>query len=276
MAKPIPFRYGRGRCIFCTRQPPDVIISKEHVFGQWLRELFPRPADITHTLGVLEWKSSPGRSIPKETNVHRQGHSGTRKIRHVCKHCNETWLSNNVEKVAQPILIPLVSGDQVELNAAMQLILATWATKTAMTAEHLHPSKVVIHQDERTWLRKNLLPPVGWNVWIGKYHGTAWSELAIRQHAGKLRIPTIDNGTLNEHNFQLTILGMRRLVFVVVSSSWPQMQKVIAALGAPILGLSQIWPVVQPLTVWPNPAILTDADIEQIPAHLPRVAELSV
>jgi hypothetical protein len=208
--------------------------------------------------------------------VNRQGHSGTRKIRHVCKTCNETWLSNQIETIAQPFLISLINGDQTEINTAMQRILATWAAKTAMTAEYLHPSKVVIHQDERTWLRKHLSPPVGWNVWIGTYHGMAWRELAIQQHAGKLRIPTIDNGALNEHNFELTILGMGRLIFVVVSSSWPQMQKVIASLGAPILGLSQVWPVVQSIVTWPHPIILTDANIEQIPAHLPRVAEHSV
>jgi len=91
----------------------------------------------------------------------------------------------------------------------MQRILATWAAKTVMTAEHVHPSKVVIHQAERGWLKENLTPPAGWNVWIGTYQGLVWSELAIQQHAGKLRIPTVDNGNPAEHNLIFTIGGVQ-------------------------------------------------------------------
>ena len=66
-------------------------------------------------------------------------------MRHVCKTCNETWLSNNVEVPAKPILIPLIKGERVDIDSAAQKILATWAAKTVMTAEYVHPTKVVIH-----------------------------------------------------------------------------------------------------------------------------------
>jgi hypothetical protein len=263
-----PFKYGRRRCIFCQRQPPEVSISKEHLFADWLREIFPRTAETTHTLGVFQWAGSPGRSsLTDRITREGQGHSGSKKIKHVCRTCNETWLSNQVEDAAKPTLTPLINGETMTVNADMQRILSTWAAKTVMTAEHVHPSKVVVHQIERTCLKDNLLPPAGWYIWIGTYGGVTWGELAIQQHAAKLRIPTIDNGNIIEHNLTFTIIGMRRLMFVVVSSSWPRMWDIIDGLGNPnVLCLSRIWPVANADIEWPRPVALTDTDADQMAA----------
>jgi hypothetical protein len=265
MAKRIPFKYGRRQCIFCERQPPEVIITKEHLFADWLRGTFPRTSETTHTLGILEWAGTPGRVPSRETRKRGQGHSGSKKIRNVCNTCNETWLSNDVEVPAKPILIPLLNGEQSEIIHYMQQILAAWATKTVMTAEYVHPSKVVIHQTERTWFRENLTPPNGWNVWIGSYEGISWRELAIQQHAAKLRPPAIDHGNLIEHNLEFTVIGMRRLMFVVVSSTWPRMREIIANIGSPhSLALERIWPVKDRIVSWPRTFRLSDTDAYQM------------
>lgn len=266
MPKNNPFASGRGQCIFCTRQPPEASITKEHVFADWLRALFPRSPQTTHTLGVHEWASSPGRSPAKVTRRQAQGHSGTKKIRKVCRTCNGTWLSQ-IEEAAKPILIPLIGGERLEVDSAMQQALATWAAKTAMTAEQLHPSKVVVLQDERTWLKDHRIPPPGWNVWIGTYYGLPWSELAIQQQAAKLRVPVVDHGKLSEHNLMFTILGMRRLMFVVVSSSWSRMDDIINAAGSPNgRSLAPIWPITQESVSWPLPFAVSDADADQMAA----------
>ncbi len=258
----LPFKYGRRKCIFCQRQPPEVIITKEHLFADWLREIFPRTSETTHTLGIIEWDGRPGRVPPRGGTKEGQGHSGSKKIRHVCKACNETWLSNDIEKPAKPILIPLLNGEPMMLNPNMQQILAAWAAKTVMTAEYVHPPKVVIHQDERTIFKENLMPPIGWNVWIGTYEELAWSELAIQQYAGKLRIPTVDNGNPAEHNLIMTIIVMRRLVFVIVSSSWPRMWSII---GNPnLLCLLPIWPISSEHVSWPPAIALSDAILDQM------------
>jgi hypothetical protein len=161
----------------------------------------------------------------------------------------------------------LINGERLEIDPVMQKILATWSAKTVMTAEQVHPNKVVILQHERTWLKDNLVPPAGWNVWIGTYEGLAWSELSIQQHAGKLRIPTVDNGKPAEHNLVFTIFGMRRLMLVVVSSTWPRMWDIIGSVGSPHgLCLSRIWPTTQATILWPRPIVLTDADADQMAA----------
>jgi hypothetical protein len=107
MAKGNPFLYGRRRCIFCERRPPDVKISKEHVFADWLRDIFPRDAKTTHTLGVIDWQR--GLARPTVTKKHGQGHSGSKKVRAVCQECNGTWLSS-LEDTAKPILTLLMAS----------------------------------------------------------------------------------------------------------------------------------------------------------------------
>ena len=164
------------------------------MFPDWLREIFPRTAETTHTLGVMQWAGSPGRSPAVETRKQRQGHSGTKTIRQVCKRCNETWLSNEIEKIAKPILLPLINGERAEIDSRHAADLATWAAKTVMTAEHVHPSKGCNSPSRKNVAERKCDSTGRLERWIGTYHGLAWSELAIQQHAAKLRFPTVDNG----------------------------------------------------------------------------------
>src|SRR5262249_3469650 len=147
MPKRSPFLRGRRTCIFCTKRPPEVKITREHIFGDWLRELFPRDDKTTHTHGIITFPPQAKPSL--WLNPRGQGHSGSKKVAVVCRNCNETWLSNSVEDAAKPILVPLIVGRSGALSRDMQRCLALWAAKTTMTAEHTHRGKGVIRQSER-------------------------------------------------------------------------------------------------------------------------------
>ena len=204
--KRAPFRSGRGRCIFCQREPPAVKISKEHVFGDWLRDIFPRDANTTHTLGAIDYPTGfSSHRRPIVTRIVGQGHSGSKKVKVVCKNCNETWLSNRVEDAAKPILIPMIAGRSGLLTEDMQAIVATWFAKTAMTAEHLRREYNAITQKERTWLMNNLTPPSGWFIRAAGYSGTQWSKLSIYQNTGKLEVPSVNDDAAEPHNLGLTL-----------------------------------------------------------------------
>jgi len=250
--------------VFCKKQPPDVLITKEHLFADWLRELFPRSPDTTHTLGIKEWATTHD---VKELHQNAQGHSGTKKIRHVCKTCNGTWMSNRVEESTMAILTDLINGNKTDVNHEMMALLATWSTKTVMTAEWVHPTRSVIHQSERTWLKEKLSPPEGWCVWIGTLHGHLWGELTIQQHLAKLRFPTVDDGNTVEHNVAFTAIGMRRLMIVVASSTWPRGREIIRELGSPHPSLFQIWPIVHGVISWPQTWGLGDRDAAVIASY---------
>jgi hypothetical protein len=274
MARGIPFKYGRRRCIFCTRQPPDVTISKEHVFADWLRDIFPRDDKTTHTMGIVDWLFGP---IPPFKLKHGQGHSGSKKVKAVCATCNQVWLSNNVEDAAKPILIPLIENTKLTINVNMQRILATWAAKTAMTAEQIHADKGVIQQSERTWLKDDLSPPNGWNIWIGSYGGSALRDLGIFQHMGRLEVSSVDKNAPTEHNLQLTMIGMRHLLFLILNSSWPNVWDILDSLGSPnSVDLARIWPIREPTVLWPRSLYLLDPAVEYFTTYLARVLDQPV
>src|SRR4051812_32995805 len=111
MPRKPPFLHGRKTCIFCERQPPDVKITGEHIFSDWLREIFPRDEKTTHTQGIITWPLVGLPSAPPSIKLYpKHGHSGSRKVGVVCNRCNERWLSNQVEEAAKPILIPMIVG----------------------------------------------------------------------------------------------------------------------------------------------------------------------
>lgn len=57
------------------------------------------------------------------------------RCRVACKGCNSGWMSG-LDDWAKPILAPLIGGKPFVLTPHNRKILATWAAKTASTAEH--------------------------------------------------------------------------------------------------------------------------------------------
>jgi hypothetical protein len=277
MAKGIPFKYGRGRCIFCMRHPPEVKITAEHLFGDWLRALFPRDATTTHTYGLITWPT-PGSGLTRAVvqSEQKQGHTGSRKLKFVCRACNEIWLSNLVEDAAKPILSSLINSEPLTINAEMQRILATWAAKTVMVAEYINRDKVSIKQEDRTWLKEHLIPPPGWWIWIGSYAGQDWRQLGIFQHPGKLEIPSVSDGAPTEHNLELTMIGMGDLLFLVINSSWSHIWDIIDRIGNPSRNVARIWPITTEDIAWPKWDVITDAQAEYLTTYLARILEQPV
>jgi hypothetical protein len=127
----------------------------------------------------------------------------------------------------------------------MQRILATWIAKTVMVADRLDRDASCILQPERTWLKEKLCPPPrGWYIWLGSYSGADLRDLGIYQHQTKLDIPSVDNDTVTRHNLELTMIGMRELIFLIISSSWSRLWDILEGMTTPETpGLIQIWPV---------------------------------
>src|SRR5262249_20846943 len=121
-----------GKCIFCGRRGQ---LSKEHVFPDWLSQLFPKSPSDTHQHGTVTWKTAPdGKPFRTPVIRRRQGQAGSKKVRTVCETCNNGWLSV-LENTTKPLLSEIVRGRARLLDNSDQLILATWIAKTAMVAE---------------------------------------------------------------------------------------------------------------------------------------------
>ena len=102
-----------GRCIFCR----GTGLTKEHVLPDWLRVIFPRSATDTHTFGSYDWPCIIGHAVPIQNTRSAQGQIGSKKVRVVCRACNNGWLSQ-LEAAVQPILSDLISGYARTLTVA--------------------------------------------------------------------------------------------------------------------------------------------------------------
>ncbi len=256
MPKTIKTKYRRGRrkCIFCDGAGK---ISKEHVFGLWLREFFPRNEHTKHKSAYISWRDESGPHAPTDRRLQRQGHVGSKQIKVVCRQCNNEWLSR-LEGRVKRALPPLIAGKRANLLEGGQALLATWAAKTAMVAEHFEPIDSGITQDERTWLMNNLTPPTKWFVWIATYNGNDWGNLGIFQDRGALSPTPVARPSEAPYYVQATTFGVGHILFCVVSSSSPDIDARFA--GCEADGLVQIWPAQPRSVLWPPARIFGDRE----------------
>jgi hypothetical protein len=139
----------------------------------------------------------------------RRGSPITRKVRVVCRTCNTGWLSD-LEEELKPTLTKLIYGDSFSLSPWTQKRLATWAVKTAMTAEFLHPPTAAISFDLREHLRLHREPHPEFDVWIGCYRGSMML-LGMEHHSGEFVILAPGAKPTGIPNAQATIIGLGHL-----------------------------------------------------------------
>lgn len=116
-------------CIFCAG-PSSAQGSGEHLFPDWLNRLFP--------VGASDPLPSWGRHVASEDGVGGSSWTAAKvasmTTKRVCNPCNTGWMCD-LEGEASPVLQPMILGRQSALSAPEQLLVATWATKTAMVIE---------------------------------------------------------------------------------------------------------------------------------------------
>jgi hypothetical protein len=254
---------GPGRCIFCGRSG----LSKEHVFPDWMREIFPRSSTDTHTHGSMDYGHLPivGQN-PLVSQRTRQGQAGTRKVRVVCRTCNGGWLSR-MEKSTQPVLKDLLQGHSFSFTDEQREALARWITRTVMTAEFLDQHGATITQAERSafFTSPNALPH--WNIWIAPYLGLNWQAGGIFHHAVGFYPPPhpIRPGI---RNMQYTVLAIGHFVAVAVSCAIPGI-----IFGLENEGRSDLIPISpthRPNLAWPTAGWLTDRSLDAVLGNFAR------
>jgi hypothetical protein len=144
-------------CAFC---PNTANISAEHLWSDWMDDLFPGKKLFTKR--------------DKEGNVLRQwvSHSLNWKAKVVCKTCNETWMSDIESKHAKPSMTDLIRLrwplviDEKRANS-----LAIFAFKTAVVFDHVARNRPPFFRDPlgvsfvgispfRRWFACGWLPPL--------------------------------------------------------------------------------------------------------------------
>ena len=156
----------QGKCIFCNGKG----LSKEHIWSDWLKEIIPRNsahgnswagAWIDPKFQEFKWTK-----LPREES--RQGPVISRKVRNVCKACNNGWISEVVNR-AKPILKRLATGQALHLMDDDRSKLIAWLALSTIMQEFANPGTHVIQATDRQFLMENKSPPQQWSIWIGHY-----------------------------------------------------------------------------------------------------------
>jgi hypothetical protein len=256
------------KCIFCLK--PGT--TDEHIFGDWLRAVFPRTPKDTRTQGVTQWgQDRHGKlyAMPQAT-VH-QGHSGPKKVPYVCEGCNNGWMSR-MENRTRRILMPLIQGLPHSISTFDQQYLATWIAKTVMVAEYAFPKNIAVPDRERLHIYANLAPPDNWTIWIADYRGFKWRNLAIYHHIGKLfpPIPPESSNSLAPDT-HFTSIGMGHLFIQVVGTN---SGREFGFEDDSTTQFRRIWPLTKLGLSWPPAAMLTDREADYVAESFTRIMGL--
>ena len=172
-----PKKQERKTCIFCG----GFNLSKEHVWPNWTRKvLTDNPSPAHH-----EWHntfSSKG-TVVKESGMRtRQGSTFTKKLRVVCKTCNNGWMSR-LENDTKPILLTLIQGEPTLLDREQQTLLAQWIVLKVMITEWNRPLEAFIPKVDRRAFMDNLTIPPYLEMWVITNDSEKWKGTFLRQTA---------------------------------------------------------------------------------------------
>ena len=102
------------------------------------------------------------------------GHVFTKKLKVVCKKCNETWMGN-IEESAKPILIPIIQGKCVHLDHDSRIKLATWLALKFLIADNDKDAYPISSKDILKAFKECGEIPAEMKIWIAHHNEFQWS-----------------------------------------------------------------------------------------------------
>jgi hypothetical protein len=153
-----------GTCVFCRRSPPDIKMSKEHIWSDWLQQIIPDYG------GRFEGYTTNANTAP-HTYESKQGAVHKKRVRVVCEDCNNGWMSKIVEG-AKPFAKKLAMGEATDLDASSQTALANWIGLAALIANRLTKSDHKLPKSDFEHFYEHHRAPAHWFVGIGSFAGT--------------------------------------------------------------------------------------------------------
>ncbi len=246
-----------GKCVFCERGG----LTKEHMWAGWLRNYIDRTMEEHRIGSTLIFPANREEFIERHT-----GDPHSRKIRCVCRECNNGWMSQ-VQTSVKPFLVPMLIGQGIGLHRNGQTTVAAWASTMVMVAEFLDRGKIAIPQVDRAFLYEKRRPPSHWRIWVGRHRRKLHPLYThnILPFVSKEEFERIPRGTMGEANTQTSTICLGEHLIIHVMSSRVARSIVRRWSLPPIIDLrmAQIWPVRRSLVMWPpSGAPLDDIEID--------------
>jgi hypothetical protein len=243
------------RCIFCDT--PE--ITKEHVFGNWLKPLIPR-----NMRNYRQLTATQHRTYSDFNHKVRAGDPRSLSVKCVCGQCNRGWMGTLQEK-AKPILTPLAVRQPTILDRMAQTTLYAWVSMAVITSEFDDPATVAVPTADRLHLWHTKTAPPDWRIWIGHLPPGQWPALWVHHPlAIAENIPVGTDDGLSRLNTQATtyVIGETHIhvlssIFGDVISDWRFNSRAASI-------LSQIWPIIDETVSWPPAISMTGDDADFI------------
>lgn len=178
----------RGICMFCE----GVGLTKEHIWPQWLTR-FLNHQSVTRT--VVASNIQRGTGWTSKTVQKKQGKMGSVSRRVVCGKCNGGWMSE-LQNLAKPYILPLVSGEPFLFDLKAQRIVSLWVMMTVIMAEYLDSNHRAITDEDKKILHgfkinKEIAVPDNWRIWLAYYVGGLSIQKIV--HRGVYSVPDVDS-----------------------------------------------------------------------------------
>lgn len=220
-------------------------MSRQHVWPQWLGEYLPRDDAVNHqmTKSADFWMPTEHRDERSPRLV--SGAASSRKLRIVCKECNERWMSQT-EQRAKPLFIEMDTLIHPELAADEQALLARWADLLSMVWELGTQTTAATSSDQRLGFSTSEVPVPNTKVWLGTFEDVPGP---LRHRYYPFTVEGNDVATM-----RLSSIVVGRVIFYVVGGANEE-QTASEGLNVDDTPMSeylaQIWPVKAQRVAWP-------------------------
>lgn len=152
-------------------------MSREHVFPEWMRELFPDMGQVDHLRSYENLvEGGPAEESRWSASIF------TQTVKDVCESCNNGWMSD-LEVEAKPLLSGPMTDQPRGFSITEQHAIATWATKTVLVAVLAMPGgRDVISSEMYGWFKQQQTPLPNSIVWLGRYDGEGEWPTTFKLH----------------------------------------------------------------------------------------------
>lgn len=250
-------------CAFC----PGEADSGEHIWSAWIGDLFPSSRYNFRRVNTL-------------TGERAAWHAPTldEKTKVVCRQCNNTWMSD-LESRSKVAFSDMISeGGGISLLSRGSILLAQFAFKCAVIADHSSPSGgTFFNQFSRNRFRTSLEIPSGIRMWLAAFRDPIGHKGAFINY----RTSPSTDGFRDLQFYVFTFLA-GHLAFQLHATRWIKLDRMgepfpIVELGTPwdTSTTVEFWPCVGFPVSWP-PRYLSADTLDKFAYRWTQSVRLSI
>jgi hypothetical protein len=224
-------------CAFCSKAAK---ISGEHIWSQWMRELFPSKR-------FRFFQRDESGKVIKTWNPHNL--DLTANV--VCKPCNEGWMSDLERQHAKPAMTALIVGDKgITVSQSQRQLNGAFAFKTAVIVDHMRRNRdPFVRRSVRYRFAESLEIPGNVQMWFAGFLPAGSGRVESFYPEGgidsKLRI-----------KMHVCTYAVGHLVFQVVSARFSSGMPSFSPNGGFEYLAIPFWPTIPKRIRWPPQDVL--------------------